>query len=338
MMKQRLQTRSNSTAAALPEQAAYPGVRLLAVLAAIAALLLASVLSANAAPPFPDDIPLPNGWAPEGIATGRGTDFYVGSLANGGIYKGDLRTGEGDILVEGVAGRAIVGIKVDTRTNYIFAAGQTSGKAFVFDAATGELVAEYQLTTATPTFINDVVVTRDAVYFTDSQQPVLYRLPLGPGGSLPAAGDVEVVSLSGDYQHVAGFNANGIDATPDGKTLIIVQSATGYLFTFDPTTGIATRIEVTGGDHDGLVPNGDGILLLGNTLYVVQNRLDKIAVIDVNLRTNTGTVTDYITSEDPAFRVPTTIAAFGKSLYAVNARFGTPVTPDTDYNVVRVDR
>jgi sugar lactone lactonase YvrE len=135
---------------------------------------------------------------------------------------------------------------------------------------------------------------------------------------------------------VGGFNANGIDATPNGKLLIIVQSATGYLFTVDPITGIATRIMVTGGDHGGLVPSGDGILLLGKTLYVVQNQLNKIAVIDVNLAANTGTVTGYIT--DPAFRVPTTIAAFGKSLYAVNARFGTPVTPTTDYDVVRVDK
>ncbi len=335
-MRQSLNTRSNSTAAALPGQAAGSGLRALILLAAIAALLLGGVLSANAAPAFPDNIALPNGWAPEGIATGRGTDFYVGSLANGGIYKGDLRTGEGDILVEGVDGRSIVGIKVDTRTNYIFASGRTSGKAFVFDATTGDLMAEYQLTNTTPSFINDVVVTRDAAYFTNSQQPELYRLPLGPGGSLPAAGDVEVIPLSGDYEQVTGFNANGIDATPNGKTLIIVQSATGYLFTVDPNTGIATRIAVTGGEHGGLVPSGDGILLLGKTLYVVQNQLNKIAVIDVNLAANTGTVTDYI--RDTAFRVPTTIAAFGKSLYAVNARFGTPATPDTDYDVVRVDR
>jgi len=335
-MRQRPDTRSNSTATALPAHVASQSLRAILLLAAIAALLLASVLSANAAPAFPENIPLPNGWAPEGIATGRGTDFYVGSLANGGIYKGDLRTGTGAVLVDGEAGRSIVGIKVDARTNYIFASGRTSGKAFVFDAATGTLLAEYLLTTKTPSFINDVVVTRDAAYFTNSNQPELYRLPLGPGGSLPAVGDIEVISLGGDYVQVGGFNANGIDATPDGKRLIIVQSATGYLFTVDPATGSAIRIDVAGGDHDGLVSNGDGILLLGRTLYVVQNQLNKIAVIDVNLVTNTGTVTGYIT--DPAFRVPTTIAAFGKSLYAVNARFGTPVTPDTDYDVVKVDK
>ena len=31
-----------------------------------------------------------------------------------------------------------------------------------------------------------------------------------------------------------------------------------------------------------------------------------------------------------------TVAAFGPYLYAVNARFGTPPTPDTTYTVVRL--
>jgi hypothetical protein len=37
---------------------------------------------------------------------------------------------------------------------------------------------------ATPTFINDVVVTHDAAYFTDSQRDVFYRIPIGPTGAL----------------------------------------------------------------------------------------------------------------------------------------------------------
>jgi G:T-mismatch repair DNA endonuclease (very short patch repair protein) len=37
----------------------------------------------------------------------------------------------------------------------------------------------------------------------------------------------------------------------------------------------------------------------------------------------------HITDSD--FDVPTTIDEFGKRLYAVNARFTTPPTADTDY-------
>ena len=129
-----------------------------------------------------------------------------------------------------------------------------------------------------------------------------------------------------------GFNANGIDAPYNGKALVIVQSATGLLFTVDPASGYTNKIDL----HGGSVPAGDGILLDGKTLYVVQNQFNQIAVIDLEVTQNAGTITKVIT--DPAFRVPTTIAQFGTWLYAVNARFGTPVTPDTEYEAVQVNR
>lgn len=48
---------------------------------------------------FPEIISLPDGWRPEGVATGRGNTLYAGSLAGGGIYQVDLRTGAGSVLV-----------------------------------------------------------------------------------------------------------------------------------------------------------------------------------------------------------------------------------------------
>jgi sugar lactone lactonase YvrE len=128
------------------------------------------------------------------------------------------------------------------------------------------------------------------------------------------------------------FNTNGIDATPNGKWLVIVQSATGQLFQVDPKSGQATLIDL-GLDS---VPNGDGILLDGKTLYVVQNRLNQIAAVHLTPDLTAGEITDTTTSTD--FDVPTTIAEFGNALYAVNARFGTPVTPTTGYDVVRVTK
>jgi sugar lactone lactonase YvrE len=180
-------------------------------------------------------------------------------------------------------------------------------------------------------FINDVVVTKTAAWFTDSMQPVLYRVPLGPGGEPGPATDVEIVDLTGDYMHVAGsFNVNGIDATPNGKTLVFVQSATGKLFTATPS-GVTKEIVLADGES---VPNGDGILLDGRTLYVVQNRLNMVAKIKLSADLQRGRVLERIT--DPGFSVPTTIAEHGSRLYAVNARFGTPPTPDTEYWVTQI--
>ena len=287
-------------------------------------------MGAAPAQTFPDVIALPNGFQPEGIASGNGTTFYVGSIPTGAIYRGDLRTGAGAVLVPAQAGRSATGLKYDSRTGLLFVAGAATGYAYIYDGQTGANVAAIQLTTL-PSFINDVVVTKDAAYFTNSFQPELYRVPLANNGE--PLGTNQTIPLSGDYLFTpGGFNANGIAATPNGKTLIIVNTVDGALYNVDPATGEATLINL-GGDA---LPNGDGILLQGKTLYVVQNFLNQIAVVDLNPDFTAGNIVDTITSL--SFGIPTTIARFGNALYAVNSHFDTPPTPNTEYEVVRVTR
>jgi sugar lactone lactonase YvrE len=292
-----------------------------------AALLVATAAAAKSS--FPEVIALPNGWQPEGIAVGNGTTFYVGSIPTGAVYRGDLRTGKGAPLVQGGSGRAAIGVEFDR--GRLFVAGGSTGKGFVYDARTGAPIRELQLAAGGgATFVNDVVVTKRAAYFTDSNRAVLYSVALSKNGN-PAA-SAQSIPLTGDFQLVAGFNLNGIDATPDGKTLVVVQSATGKLFGVDPGTGATTEISLGGGS----VPNGDGLLLHGRTLYVVQNQLNKIAVVALAKGFASGTIERTITDSD--FDVPTTIDRHGKSLYAVNARFGTTPGPTTTYSVVQVRR
>jgi sugar lactone lactonase YvrE len=296
-------------------------------------LLAASLLLIASAPAagLPDTVPLPNGFQPEGIASGRGGTFYVGSIPTGAIYRGDLNTGQGAVLVPAQAGHQAIGLKWDKRTNWLFVSGGPTGMAFVYDAASGAEIAAIPLVTPPGTFVNDVILTNRAAYFTDSFHPVLYRVPLLAGGTLPDPPVVEVVPLGGEYVFTPGtFNNNGIAATPNGKSLIVVNSAQGALYLVDASSGDATLIDLGGGS----VPAGDGILLKGKTLYVVQNRLNQVAVVQLAPDLTSGTISELITN--PLFRVPTTIADFGKAIYAVNARFGTPPTPETDYDVVRV--
>jgi len=301
-------------------------------------LLLLSVLSlmtmgSTLFQPFPEVIPLPDGFRPEGITVGNGSTFFVGSIPTGAIYRGDLRTGEGAVLVPGQSGRAATGLEFDSRTGLLFVSGGPTGSAFVYNGETGANVAAIQLTTPPNTFINDVVITKDAAYFTDSSRAVLYRVPLQNNGQLSDPIEVLELPLSGDFQFVPGeFNTNGIDATSNGKTLIIVNSTLGTLYTVDPDSGEATLIDLGG----GAVPNGDGILLHGKTLYVVQNFLNQIAVVELDSKLSAGSIERTITS--PFFRIPTTIARIGNSLYAVNARFDTTPMPDTEYDVVQVPR
>ena len=141
------------------------------------------------------------------------------------------------------------------------------------------------------------------------------------------------VPLSGDYQHLAGeFNLNGIAATPNGKTLIVVQSATGRLFTVTPS-GVTRAITLAAGES---VPNGDGILLEGRTLYVAQNQLNRVAKISLAPNLNSGRVLRLITNS--GLDIPTTLAKQGNRLYAVNARFNTPPTPATEYWVTKLEK
>jgi len=298
------------------------------VTSTLTCLMLVACSGGNAVTP-PDLISLPNAFQPEGIAS-RENLIYVGSIPTGAVYRADITTGTGSVLVPAQAGRAAIGLKVDGRGRILVAGGST-GKAFVYDAATGQDLASYSLTQANPTFINDVVLTSDAAWFTDSRNPVLYRVPLPADGSIAGQETVATLALSGDFQNVAGVNnLNGIAFT--GQLLIAVQSNTGFLFTVNPATGVTKKIDL-GAET---VINGDGLLLEGQTLFVVQNRLNQVAVIDLSPDFATGTVRTRILN--PSFDVPTTLTAAGGSLYAVNARFGIQVTPDTPYTVVRFSR
>jgi sugar lactone lactonase YvrE len=302
------------------------------ILSVLAGALVLAATPASGARDWPDVIPLPTGFQPEGIDIAGGHTFYVGSIPTGAVYRGDLRTGQGEVLVPAHQGRAAIGIDVDARKR-IFVAGGPTGMAWVYDARTGETLASYQLATGAPTFVNDVIVTKDAAWFTESQAAVLYRVPIGPGGMLGSQADVQRVPLGGDFEMGPNFNVNGIDATPDGETLVIVQSNLGRLYTVEADTGVADLIELTGGSN---VLQGDGILLDGRTLYVVQNRLNQVAVIELTRGLASGTITGLLTDSD--FDVPTTIAEFGKYLYAVNARFGVMNPATQPYSVVRVER
>lgn len=292
---------------------------------------------------FPNQIPLPLGFSPEGIVNGNGTEFFVGSLLGGAIYKGDLRTGEGFMLVPQQEERVAVGLDYDQKTDYLFVAGGF-GVVYVYNATTGAEVAVIELN-ATPfpgTFINDCIVTKDAAYFTDSFQPVFYRVPLGNNGQLPDPVLVETIPLSGDFQFFSDdFNSNGIVTTPNGKQLIIVNSTSGLPYLVNPMTGVAHEIDLGGTS----LSSSDGLVLQGKTLYAVQNFLNQIAVVQLSPDFHSGEVVRTIT--DPEYKIPTTATIFGSRIYAVNARFDVapppfpgspPPDPTIEFDVIGVDR
>jgi hypothetical protein len=220
-------------------------------------------------------------------------------------------------------GRIAVGLKVDR--GLLLVAGGPTGKAFIYNARTGAEVAILQLTDpAAGTFVNDVIVSGDSAWFTDSFQPQLYRVPLH-GISV---GEPETIPLSGPAaDFVPGFNLNGIEAV--GGELIVVNSSKGELYAVG-TDGTSRTIDL-GGD---LVTAGDGLLRIGSHLYVVRNQLNQVDVVDLARDLNSGEVVNTITSD--LFDVPTTVAKHGNRLVLVNARFGVPDPATAEYDLVQV--
>ncbi len=273
---------------------------------------------------------------PEGVAVHPGNgDFFVGSTANGAIYRGNARGTNRDLQVflpGGADGRTTaIGMKVNPQ-DQLFISGGATGMIWMYDAVTGRFLSSFSNgLQSTGTFINDVAIAPDgAAYFTDSLVPVVYRIKADAQGVFRFEFWRDLRGTALEYQQ--GFNVNGIDVTRDGKYLIVVQSNTGNLYRVDPETGHATLIDLGGAS----MTNGDGILLVGRTLYVVRNRLNVIEVVRLNGTFTSGEVVDEIRSND--FDVPTTVAMFGNRLYLVNARFTTPPTPQTRYWITAVRR
>ena len=135
---------------------------------------------------------------------------------------------------------------------------------YVYDAKSGAL---HVVHVREASFVNDVVVTKRRAWFTDSFKPVLYRVPLGPNGRPRRADPFRSVTLPATTPGHLGFNVNGIDATPNGKTSSSSSRTREALH--HRRDRRRPRDRLAGGES---VPNSDGILLDGKTLYVVQNR------------------------------------------------------------------
>ena len=301
---------------------------------AAAALVLGAAGAAGAAS-GPAHIDLPDGWQPEGIAAGRGHDLYVGSIPTGDVRRVHARTGAQETAVDAPAGRQAIGLKVEWRRDHkgksgkakaskrrradrLWVAGGRTGDGYVYDARTGATLKVFDFTGLADTFVNDVVLTKRAAYFTDSRRPVLYVAERDLGGSAELA--------LPDIPPAAGNNLNGI-AYGRG-VLLAVQGNVGALWRIDPETGAATRVDAPP------LPNGDGLLLKGDTLYVVQNRLNKVAVLDLDDDFRSATLETEMTSPD--FDVPTTIARKHGRLYLPNARFGTTDPQPANYWVTAI--
>jgi len=297
-------------------------VAALALLPALLAVGSAASPTGYAAP-RPSEYILPGDTVfPEGVAYDQGTgQFYVSSTTDGTIFRGNLWDEMTSVFLPGGQdGRTTaVGLKVDDQGR-LFIAGGGTGKIFVYDTATGELLASFD-NNETTTFLNDVAIAPDGTaYVTDSLDPTLYRVTTDESGQVQFEAWLDITGI---YQ--SGFNFNGIVATPDGEYLIVVQSNTGRLYRIDIDTQEIVQIDL-GGET---VQAGDGIVLRGRTLWVVRNSFELIVKVQLSGDFASGSIVSSTTDE--SFKFPTTAAIANGRLLVVNSQFNRrPPNPPPD--------
>jgi sugar lactone lactonase YvrE len=284
-------------------------------------------------------VDLPDGFFPEGIAIGRRSTAYVGSLSDGTIYRADLKTGAGEVLTETVGQFSTVGLAVD-RHNRVWAAGGVTGTARVYDGRSGDLLASYPLTGPFQSFINDVIITRDAAWFTDSGtqnspdpaqfqfagSPRLFKIPLDRRGGLPDPDEVE--ELATDVPDVAFPNLNGIETGPNGRGLIVAHTVLGALFRIDTRSGSSQQVDV-----DAEFVGADGLFRHGRLLYVVENGAARVAKVRLDHSGTEGTLRRLLPVEGA--ESPTTAAIYrGGVAYVADARFQSGTGP---YQLFRLE-
>ncbi|TSA81712.1 superoxide dismutase [Deinococcus detaillensis] len=271
---------------------------------------------------------------PEGVAHQAGSqNFYVSSTTDGTIFKGTLGKANAEVMLPPVPERpSVLGMKVD-EGGWLYMAGGTSGKIFVYDTATKAPIKAFDTPEAPERFINDVALSADAAYFTDSARPILFRV----SRTANSVGEIEAwLDLSTTAVKYLPFgpgsapNLNGIVVTPGGQYLIVVQSNTGKLYRI--TIADKTVKEI---DLGGIEVHGDGLLFNGPTLYAVADS----SIVPITLSADFSSGKLGVALTDDRLRFPTTIAQVGDRLLVVNSQFdkqGSGLTPEVPFTVLSV--
>lgn len=251
---------------------------------------------------------------PEGIAVQESTGtVFVGSTTDGTIFRA---TSPGTPLERWLPGgrdgrTAVTGLEVDGRGR-LFVAGRDTSRAFVYSAVDGQLIRSLRAPGRGRNLVNDVAVTEQAAYFTDSYRPVLYRARLTPD----KVGELEPwLKLTGTQIPTdARFNLNGIVASADGRYLVTVHFDSGRLFRIDTRTPEIREIDLGGAS----LKTGDGMVLDGRDLLVVREQPGEVVPVRLAADLLKGRVAPSFGAGRLNF--PTTAAIRGDRLLVVNSQ------------------
>jgi Cu-Zn family superoxide dismutase len=255
-------------------------------------------------------------------------DAYVGSLANGSLYR-LARLGEVELWSPaGADGRtSVAGVKVDMRGR-LWTAGGYEGTLHVYELASRALIARLDVG-ARPSCLNDIAFgPAEEAYVTDSLISLLFRVT-----GEPLAMEPWVDLAEQGVAWAEGLNLNGIVLTPDRRHLVACQTNLGRFWQVSVDTRAVREITL----DCGPLQHCDGMALAGSTLYVAVNARNMIAAIDLADDGATGHLRAMLTTD--VFAFPTAVAVQGDHLLVVNGQLDEMGrAPRLPFTVVAIDR
>ncbi|MDV3220383.1 hypothetical protein [Intrasporangium sp.] len=262
------------------------------------------------------------GVLPEGIEVTPSGRIYVSSSGTGDIHVGSLGSPTMRTFARGSdAGRAsALGIHADPRGR-VFVASPSAVDVY---SPEGELLARRSVPSdAGQTYLNDLAITHDAVYVTDSANALVWRMDL-EGNEI---GDLEpwfrARTLMPPFEP-GWFYLNGIVASKDGSRLLVSAQGLGALIRLETESAAGAFVETDGSAFGNFGP--DGMVLEGDVVRGVLNYGAPdtgqglyVALLDPEWRT----ASVVASTTDADFSTPTTVAAAAGRYLVVNSQLDT---------------
>lgn len=258
------------------------------------------------------------GILPEGITVARDGTVYVSSDGTGRLFRGHVSDPElRPFAARGIDDRSsTLGVHTDRRGRV----HSVGGASLTVHDGGGRLLARRTAQDGPlgPADLNDLVITKDAVYATDWANPVVHRAEIRNGRLGPLRPWLDIRSAFPQFP-AQYWLLNGIVADRAGETLLVASNGTEALWRVDTATRAVEQVEL-GGESFG----ADGMVLRGRTLYAVLNygAPSGVHIAELSDDLRTGVVRHRITGEP--FDLPTTLARHGCRLYVVNSQLDDP--------------
>jgi len=278
---------------------------------------------------------------PEGIASGKNNELYVGSLSKGVIVKSNPTTGEVVPFIHGDDRLlSVTGVATDTERDVFWACSANFGMPGLdkgvssiraYTLSTGKLLAAFDLKEGA--FPNHIAMANDGrAYVTDSFKPVIYRADLTTESCEKWLVDPQFGVLPPNPTTlVHKINLNGIAPGADG-CLYAVKTNTGEMYRVTVNDdGTPGKVSIVKLPRELNRPDGLELLADGSLLIVeAGNKLSR-------LHPEGDTFTMELIRENMDF--PTTTATLGKHVWVVESQIQHMQSPDDadPFRLIRID-